>query len=50
MVPSSFLPIEDQGYVIVDAQTPPESASMDALTVACIRSLSSGRMAATRSS
>ncbi|KMO36037.1 acriflavine resistance protein B [Methylobacterium tarhaniae] len=26
-MPSSFLPIEDQGYVIVDAQTPPESAT-----------------------
>ena len=26
-MPSSFLPVEDQGYVIVDAQTPPEAAT-----------------------
>ncbi|KQP07891.1 multidrug efflux RND transporter permease subunit [Methylobacterium mesophilicum] len=33
-MPSSFLPIEDQGYVIVDAQTPPESATGRTLDVA----------------
>ncbi len=33
-MPSSFLPIEDQGYVIVDAQTPPDSATERTLDVA----------------
>ncbi|MGX9978655.1 efflux RND transporter permease subunit [Methylobacterium fujisawaense] len=33
-MPGSFLPIEDQGYVIVDAQTPPESATGRTLDVA----------------
>ena len=33
-MPSSFLPIEDQGYVIVDVQTPPESAMGRTLDVA----------------
>jgi multidrug efflux pump len=33
-MPSSFLPIEDQGYVIVDVQTPPESATGRTLDVA----------------
>ncbi|KZC00335.1 Multidrug resistance protein MexB [Methylobacterium radiotolerans] len=32
-MPTSFLPIEDQGYVIVDAQTPPESAAGRTLDV-----------------
>ncbi|MFC6048557.1 efflux RND transporter permease subunit, partial [Methylobacterium hispanicum] len=33
-LPTSFLPVEDQGYVIVDAQTPPESATGRTLDVA----------------
>jgi len=33
-MPSSFLPVEDQGYVIVDLQTPPESATGRTLDVA----------------
>ncbi|GJD73243.1 efflux RND transporter permease subunit [Methylobacterium goesingense] len=33
-MPSSFLPVEDQGYVIVDAQTPPESSAERTLDVA----------------
>ena len=33
-MPTSFLPIEDQGYVIVDAQTPPESSTERTLDVA----------------
>ncbi|KQP28769.1 acriflavine resistance protein B [Methylobacterium sp. Leaf102] len=33
-MPSSFLPIEDQGYVIVDVQTPPESSTERTLDVA----------------
>lgn len=33
-LPTSFLPIEDQGYVIVDAQTPPESSTERTLDVA----------------
>ncbi len=33
-MPSSFLPVEDQGYLIVDVQTPPESASDRTLDVA----------------
>ena len=32
-MPSSFLPIEDQGTVLVDAQTPPESATERTLDV-----------------
>ena len=32
-MPSSFLPIEDQGYVIVDVQTPPESSAGRTLDV-----------------
>ena len=32
-LPSSFLPTEDQGYVIVDAQTPPESSTQRTLDV-----------------
>ncbi|KQP40870.1 acriflavine resistance protein B [Methylobacterium sp. Leaf104] len=33
-MPSSFLPVEDQGYIIVDVQTPPESATGRTLDVA----------------
>ncbi|MCW2276458.1 multidrug efflux RND transporter permease subunit [Rhodoblastus acidophilus] len=33
-LPSSFLPTEDQGYVIVDAQTPPEASAERTLDVA----------------
>ena len=33
-MPTSFLPIEDQGYIIVDAQTPPESSTERTLDVA----------------
>ncbi|ACL57959.1 efflux RND transporter permease subunit [Methylobacterium nodulans] len=32
-MPSSFLPLEDQGYVLVDVQTPPESAAGRTLDV-----------------
>ncbi|MEH3143998.1 MAG: efflux RND transporter permease subunit [Methylobacterium frigidaeris] len=34
LLPSSFLPTEDQGYVIVDTQTPPESSTGRTLDVA----------------
>ncbi len=33
-MPGSFLPVEDQGYLMVDAQTPPESATERTLDVA----------------
>ncbi|GJE73339.1 multidrug efflux RND transporter permease subunit [Methylorubrum podarium] len=33
-MPTSFLPTEDQGYLIVDAQTPPESSTERTLDVA----------------
>lgn len=33
-MPSSFLPTEDQGYVIVDIQTPPDASSRRTLEVA----------------